>query len=196
MADATRDRILQAALESLQRNGFAGSSTRAIGTLGGFNPALIHYYFGSLHGLLVAALEHASERRLERHRPMLEAASSLADLVDALDLIYREDRESGFIRVVSEMVAGSVANPELGPRVVELMEPWIGLAEEGARRALTGSPFESLATPRELATAAVTFYLGTNLMTQLVPDEAGIEELLETARRLVPLIDATRGAGG
>jgi AcrR family transcriptional regulator len=195
MADATRDRILEAALESLQRNGLAGSSTRAIGSIGGFNPALIHYYFGTHHGLLLAALEHASERRLERHRPMLEAASSLADLVDALDLIYREDRESGFIRVVSEMVAGGVAHPELGPRVVELMEPWIGLAEEGARRALAGSPFEALATPRELATAAVTFYLGTNLMTQLVPGEAGIEELLETARRLVRLVDATRGSG-
>lgn len=193
MADATRDRIAEAALESLKQNGFGGSSTRAIGTLGGFNPALIHYYFGSLHGLLLAALERASEERLARHRARLEDASSLADLIDALDVIYREDRESGFIRVASEMVAGSVANPELGPRVVELMQPWIELAEQGAERALRGSPFAGFASPRELATAAVTFYLGTNLMTQLVPEEAGIDELLATARRLAPLLDATAG---
>lgn len=191
MADATRERIARAALDSLKRNGFGGSSTRAIGALGGFNPALIHYYFGSLHGLLLAALEQASEERLARHRSTLEAASSLADLIDALALIYREDRESGFIRVVAEMVAGSVANPELGPRLVELMQPWIRLAEEGAERALRGSPFEGMASPRELATAAVTFYLGTNLMTQLVPEGAGIDELLATARRLAPLLDAT-----
>ena len=193
MADATRERILQAGVDSLTRNGFAGSSTRVIGALGGFNPALIHYYFGSLHGLLIAALEHASEQRLVRHRGRLEAAQSIADLIDALDVIYREDRESGFIRVVSEMVAGSVAHPELGPRVVELMQPWIRLAEAGAQRALKGSPFEAIASPRELATAAVTFYLGTNLMTQLVPEEAGIEELLGTARRLAPLLDAASG---
>jgi AcrR family transcriptional regulator len=192
MADATRERILQAGLESLKRNGFAGSSTRAIGAIGGFNPALIHYYFGTLHGLLLAALEHASEERLAHHRVRLESAASLGDLIDALDVIYREDRESGFIRVVSEMVAGSVAHPELGPRVVELMQPWIALAEDGAQRALKGSPFEAMASPRELATAAVTFYLGTNLMTQLVPEEAGIEELLATARRLAPLLDAAR----
>jgi AcrR family transcriptional regulator len=193
MTEATRERILQAGLESLKRNGFAGSSTRAIGAVGGFNPALIHYYFGNLHGLFVAALEHASEQRLGRHRERLESASTIADLIEALDVIYREDRESGFIRVVSEMVAGSVAHPELGPRVVELMQPWVELAEEGAQRALAGSPFESVVTARELATAAVTFYLGTNLMTQLVPEEAGVDELLATARRLAPLLDAARG---
>ncbi len=188
MAHETREKILEAALESLKRNGFAGTSTRAIGTLGGFNAALIHYYFGSLHGLLVAALAHASEERLIRQRPEIEAVESLAELIAILDRLYREDRDSGFIRVVSEMVAGSVAYPELGPQVVELMGPWIDLAETAAERVFAGVPMAGIVSPRELAVGAVTFYLGANLMTQLVPDSPEIERLLESAKRVSALL--------
>lgn len=41
--------------------------------------------------------------------------------------------------------------------------------------------------------AAVTFYLGANLLTQLVPDGREVEEILETGKRLAPLIDAFGG---
>src|SRR4051812_10941088 len=128
MSGDTRTRILDATVETLKANGLAGTSTRAIAGLGGFNPALIFYYFGSLNELLLAALEHSSTERLQRYRDALDEASSLEELVALLGRIYREDLESGHIHVVSELVAGSVAVPELGPRVVELMEPWLALA--------------------------------------------------------------------
>src|SRR4051794_25330826 len=116
--ETTRRRIVEAAHESLRTRGFAASSTRAIGETGSFNPALTFYYFGSLHELLLSALEEASAERLERYAPRARAATSATELLELMQEIYRADRESGFIRVASEMVAGAVANPELGPRVV------------------------------------------------------------------------------
>ena len=134
MSADTRTRILEATLATLKEKGLAGASTRAIAATGDFNPALIFYYFGSLHGLWLSALERSSTERLDRYRAVIEGAARIDELVDVLSRIYREDLASGHIRVVSELVAGSVANPELGPRVVELMEPWIELAERAVER--------------------------------------------------------------
>ena len=108
---ATRARIVEATLETLKTKGYAGASTRAIAAAGNFNPALIFYHFGSLNDLLVAALEHSSGERLQRYRAALDESESLDELVSLLGRIYREDRDSGHIRVVSELVAGSVARP-------------------------------------------------------------------------------------
>jgi len=101
--------------------------------------------------------------------------------------MYREDRESGHITVVSEMVAGSVARPPLGARVMELMEPWIDLAEEGVEQALAGSPLAALAPPREIALAGVTFYLGANLVTHLSDGAESVDGLLASAERAAAL---------
>jgi hypothetical protein len=110
--------------------------------------------------------------------------------------IYREDVESGFVRVASEMVAGAVAHPELGPRVVDLMQPWIDLAEESFARVLDGTPLAGAADPRDLASAAVMFYLGANLLTQLVPERADVDRLLEAAERGAALADVLGGRSG
>jgi hypothetical protein len=53
----------------------------------------------------------------------------------------------------------------------------------------------AVVSPRQLAFAAVTFYLGANLLTQLVPDSLEVDEILHTARRMAPLLDAIGGTG-
>ncbi len=185
----SRQRIVEAALQTLKENGFAGASTRAIAANGGFKPGLIFYYFPTLNDLLLAALEHASEERLTRYGEEVASAATLGELVTLLERIYRDDRESGFIRVVSELVAGSVAHPELGPRLVGLIEPWIAAAQTAAERVLAPTGLADLVPPRQLVFAAVTFYLGANLLAQLVPDSREIEEILATGKRLAPLLD-------
>ena len=183
----TRGRVVAAALEALKRHGYAGSSTRAIAAIGGFNPALIFYYFDSLDDLLVAALAESSRERLERYRDTVAQAVSLEELLAVLRRIYADDVESGHIRVVSELVGASVANRDLAPRVLELMSPWLDLAEAGAARAVAGSPLQQVASPRMLAVAAVTFYLGANLLTHLQDDFPEVAAVLERAAELAPL---------
>lgn len=59
--EATRQRIVDATLETLRNEGFAGATSRAIARAGDFNQALIFYHFGTLDGLLLAALDKTSE---------------------------------------------------------------------------------------------------------------------------------------
>jgi AcrR family transcriptional regulator len=196
MAPNSRQRIIDAALLTLKEKGFAGTSTRAIAARGSFRAGLIFYYFPTLNDLLIAALEHASAERLERYGSEVAAASTLSELLALLERIYADDRESGFVRVVSEMVAGSVANPDLGPRMVALIEPWTAAAQTASERVLASTGLGGVVSARQLAFAAVTFYLGANLLTQLVPESREVEEILATAKRMAPLIDVFGKAVG
>lgn len=187
--ETTQDKLLRAALEALRTKGFAGASARTIAGLAGVNPGLIFYYFGTLDGLLLAALRQSSEERLARYRPAAEEVSSLSELIALLRRIYREDVESGHVRVVSELVAGSVSRPEMASQVMAQMEPWIELAERCVERTAGGSPLLTLASPRDLAFASVTFYLGANLMSHLGSDPPAVEDLLAAGERAAPFLD-------
>jgi len=196
MAEPTaKDKLIEATLEALRTKGFAGSSARTIAGLAGVNPGLIFYYYETLDALLLAALHHTSQVRLERWTAAAEQVESLAELIALLRDIYAEDVASGHVRVVSEMVAGSVSRPELAPPVMAEMEPWIDLAESCVERALAGSPLLTIAPPRDLAMTAVTFYLGANLLSHLGSETPEVEELLAAGERAAPLLDLL-GSGG
>ena len=198
MASDAPQRIVQGALEALRTKGFQGASARTIAALAGVNPGLIFYYFPSLDALLLAALRQTSEERLERHRPAAEAVRTPAELVALLRHIYEQDSASGQVRIVSEMVAGSVARPALGREVMALMEPWVTLAEEAVARVLkeSGLPIAMLATPRELALAGATFYLGANLLTHMGEATEAIDSLMASAERAAGMLELFGGGAG
>ena len=94
------------------------------------------------------------------------------------------------MRVVAELVGASVSRPELARRVTALMEPWFELAEHTIGRALERSPLREIAPASELALAVITFYLGANLLTDLLPEKAQVSTLLERGGELAMLVDA------
>jgi AcrR family transcriptional regulator len=186
--ERTRQRIVDAALETLKKEGFAGATSRAIARAGGFNQALIFYHFGSLEGLLLAALDRTSEERLERYRNAVEKAETAEELAEVAAKVYAEDRDRGHMTVVSQMVAGSVARPELAREVVARMEPWIQLCEDALRKGLAKTPAAEALPLRDLAYAVVTFYLGLNLLTHLDEDRERTEALVARLQGLARLL--------
>jgi AcrR family transcriptional regulator len=190
--ETTRRQIVDAALETLKREGFAGATSRTIARAGGFNQALIFYHFGSLDGLLLAALDHTSQERLERYRQAVAEATSVDELLAALARLYAEDRERGHMTVVAQMVAGSAAHQKLKPALIERMEPWLALCEEAVEKGFRWLGLPELVPRRELAYAFVTFYLGVNLMTQLDEDRARTDALFARLDALAPLLTSSR----
>src|SRR6266545_2541069 len=106
----TRARLVEAAIETLKAEGYAGTSARAIARAAGLNQALIFYYFGNLTGLLLAALDETSARRLTRYR---EARDGDRGPHPALDPGRRGGGGSGPSWVSA---AGAVARPRRGLR--------------------------------------------------------------------------------
>jgi AcrR family transcriptional regulator len=185
----TRNEITGAALESLRTRGYARTSARSIAALADVNPGLIFYYFENLEDLLVAAAAEESEKRLGRHRAAVDEATTVGDLIEVLARIYREDLETGFTRVLAEMVSASVGNAELGERVGAIMQPWLDSATDALERVLAGTPLAQLGQPRQAALAAVTFYLGANVMMTLGKGQEEIAELMTAGRDLAALVE-------
>jgi AcrR family transcriptional regulator len=185
----TKLQIVEAALESLKANGFAGSSARAIAHLGGFNQALIFYHFGSVQNALLAALDMISERRLAEYRPAFEAARTAPELARLARRIYDEDLERGYITALGEMVSGGVSDPILGAEVAARIEPWIEMVEGKIEQLLAGSPLRALASPADLAFGIVSLYFGVDVLSHLQRDRGRAESLLDLVARLAALAE-------
>jgi AcrR family transcriptional regulator len=179
MIKDTKQQIAAAALEALRTLGFAGATSRALARIGGFNQALVFYHYGSLENALLAGLDLTSAERLARYRTAVAGIDSLDQLTEVLRPLYREDVESGHVGVVAQMVAGSVARPDLAREVLSRIEPWVELAADALRRvAPVPLPVE------DVAYALVSFYLGANLLTHL-DDGARMDALFAHAQSLV-----------
>lgn len=188
--------IIEAAIESLKDVGYAGTSIREIARRGGFNSALISYYFGGLHQLLLAALDHSSEIRMRRYSEAVEKAEDLEQLLAVARQIYREDVEGGHITIFTEMVAASLAHRELGPELVARAEPWMDFVEGAIRKGLGDNPLVQLIPPREIAYSVLCFYLGVNVMTQLEPEPERVDGLFDLANQFAPVVGPLLGAMG
>jgi len=178
----TKDRIVDAALDSLKEEGFAGTSARSIAKRGGFNQALIFYHFGTVNDLLLAALDRTSEERMTKYREAVEAIDSVDEAVRVATELYREDLASGHITVLSEMMAASTDRPDLGPEIVARLEPWIALAEDAVRSLLAKLGLEKLAPPRAIAYGIVALYVGVDLLSHLEQDDTKAEALFSAVK--------------
>jgi AcrR family transcriptional regulator len=186
--EATRARIVQAAIETLQREGYAGTSARSIASTGGFNQALIFYHFGSVRDVLIAALDRTSAARMEAYRAAVAEATDLVELTNVAGRIYREDLASGHVKVMVELIAGASSDPELAPAIVARVEPWIAFAKEQAARFGATSPLGSMAPPDDVAYAVVALFLGLELLSHLEGDTARTERLFELANGLAAML--------
>ncbi|GAA2729993.1 TetR/AcrR family transcriptional regulator [Actinocorallia aurantiaca] len=182
----TKERLLEAAAHTLRTEGYAGTSARTIAKAAGCNSALVFYHFGGVDPLLLAALDRSSEARMAAHRKAAEEARTLEELVEAATAIYRTDLEGGHITLFTELVGASIARPELRKEIVDRAEPWIEFVEQTLERVIGGSPLAKLMPPRDLAYAAITFYLGVNLFTHLDADRTRTEALFGLAARVAP----------
>ncbi|MGW2600773.1 TetR/AcrR family transcriptional regulator [Streptomyces klenkii] len=182
----TKERLIRAADTVLRTQGYAKSSARTIAKEAGVNSALVFYHFGGVDPLLFAALDRSSAERMELLAEAVAGARTLEDLVEAGTRVYRSDIEAGHLTLFSELVAAAVAKPELREEIRVRAEPWIAFVEQTLERVIGGTPLARLTPPRDLANAAITFYLGVNLFTVLDSDRSRTESVFAMARRLAP----------
>jgi AcrR family transcriptional regulator len=189
----TRRRIIDATIEAIRTKGTEGATARAIGAIGGFNQALIYYYFGSLNGLLVAALEATSDKRMARYLAEMDRIGSLEDLGRVGTELFREDADAGTVTVISELVSSSLTHPEMRAEVMAQLEPWVALIERLISRLTKGSAVESLLPARDVAWALVALYMGMEMLHHLDGDASRAQRLFEMFSRVAPLADSFVG---
>jgi AcrR family transcriptional regulator len=193
VADETKAKLVEAALETLKEKGFAGSSAREIARTGDLNQALIFYHYGSVQNLLLAALDFVSERRLESYALRFAAARDVGELALLAREIFDEDRSNGYVQVLGEMVGGGVSDPALGTEVVARLQPWVSMVEEKVRELVAGSALAAIVPPRDVAFAIIALYLGIDMLSHLEGNDARAGSLLDLFVRSAPLISTLLG---
>jgi AcrR family transcriptional regulator len=170
----TRTRILEAAKTSLLNGGYARLSTRVIAETAGVPLSQIHYHFGSKQNLVLELLEQENRRLLGRQAAMFGSDMPLwkqwQQACDFLD----DDLESGYVRVLQEMVAAGWSDAEIARSVGRDIRGWFDLLAGVARRAQerfgTLGPF----TPEEVAALAGLPFLGAETVILLGLDDTVI----------------------
>jgi AcrR family transcriptional regulator len=184
----TRELLVDAAVGALIDDGFIGASARSIADRAGLNQGLIFYHYGSVMSLLLAALDQVSTDRMAVYGQAVADASTPTELVDVAARIFQNDLESGYVKVLVEMIAGA-SSPELRTAVAARIPPWFAFAE-GAIGGAMPAALASLLPTGDVAYAVVALYLGLELLTHLDGDDAPTTRLFALASQLTTMFSA------
>jgi AcrR family transcriptional regulator len=180
----TRSRILEAARRRLMVDGFVGLSTRKVADEAEVPLSQLHYHFGSKGGVVLALFEEENKRRLDRQTRMYAEDAPLWQRYERACDFLEDDLESGYVRVLQEMIAAGWSNEQVGDAVRELVGGWFALladvAREAERRHGPLGPF----TADEVATLVTTAFIGAEALL-----------LLGFDRQLMPIRSALRRIG-
>jgi AcrR family transcriptional regulator len=143
----TRRAILDAARERLLADGYASLSTRKVAVSAGVPLSQLHYHFGSKQQLILSLLEEENRRRLERQTRMYAQDAPLWQRYEQACDFLEDDLDSGYVRLLQEMIAAGWSNPAVGGAVRDMLLGWLQLLTDVAREAETRygplSPFTS-----------------------------------------------------
>jgi AcrR family transcriptional regulator len=129
-----RERILDAAVRLIAREGIDDARIARIATAAGVSPALLHYHFASRDALLAEALEHSYEiagtaRLSATEEARLPAARRLAAMIDQCLPLSESLRDDWVLWV--ELWLRAARHPELRPTAARLyarMRAWFAEA--------------------------------------------------------------------
>jgi AcrR family transcriptional regulator len=183
-AVSTRTLILDAARRRLITDGYAGLSTRKVAEEAGVPLSQLHYHFGSKQGLILALFEEENQRRLERQARMYAEDIPLWQRYERACDFLEDDLDSGYVRVLQEMIAAGWSNPDIGDAVRELLGRWYVLLAEVAREAERRHGPLGPFTAEELATVIGNAFIGSEALL-----------LLGFDRQVLPVRSALRRVG-
>ncbi|HEX2294867.1 MAG TPA: TetR/AcrR family transcriptional regulator [Actinomycetota bacterium] len=188
-AGGTRQRIMDAAVETLREEGIVGTTARAIAQRGGFNQALIFYHFQSIPQLLMEAFSRTSDEQIARYEAAAADVASLHDLVAIARRLHDEDLESGAVTAVTQLMAAAT-DPELGGQILDRIDRWIAIVERALDRANPAKgTMESVVSPRAAAYAISAMFLGIELLTRLDPERAEADAVFDMMANVAGLIE-------
>ena len=169
---ATRARLIAAALDSLRDRGIAGTSARTIAAAAGVNQALIFHHFGSKDALLAHACRQSTAQRVDVYRQRFDSVRSLRGLLSVGLEIHSAERVEGNVTVLAQLLAAGQTDPALGRVTAECLDLWVAEIEAVLSRVLADSPLAGVVDARSLSRAVAAAFVGLELYEGVDPDAA------------------------
>jgi len=193
VSDHTKSRLMEATLQVIRSQGLAGASARSIGAAAGVNQALIFYHFGTVAELIEAASDEAVTRAVAAYTERFAEVESLPQLIEVARLVHEQERESGNVAVMAQLLAGAQHDPVLARASRHAIGAWTEQVRVVLDRVLAATPAAALLDATDLAPAVSAAFIGIELFHGVDP-EAG-ERAFATLARLDALITAVNDLG-
>ena len=185
----TKVGILEAANEVLQDQGFAGLSTRTVAAAANVPLSQIQYHFGSKDGMLLALYEYMNAKLLERQHQMFDDPDLTFSQKWNLACDYLDaDIESGYVRVLQELMAAGWSNADMGEAVRNGLMGWVELLTGQASRMVSSQQLDDRIDSRELAALIGAAFLGAESAILLGLEDNGVP-YRQALRRLGTMIE-------
>jgi len=183
----TAGRIVSAARECLLTDGYSAMTTRRVAEKAGVPLSQIHYHFGSKDELILSLLRAENDGLLERQAemfgqdlPLWKRWSLACDYLD-------EDLDSGYVRVLHEMMAAGWSSELIAKEIIVMLRGWNDVLMELAADANeAGLDFGAFRVEEVVALTSSAF-LGAESMILLGIEDEGIP-LRKALRRVGTLI--------
>ena len=180
----TRTVILDAARTRLLADGYAGLSTRKVAEEAAVPVSQLNYHFGSKQGLILALFEEENQRRLARQTRMYAQDLPLWQRYEQACDFLEDDLDSGYVRVLQELIAAGWSNAELGAAVRHLGGGGVAVLGAGPRAPARHHGPVGPFTAEELATLVASAFFGSESLL-----------LLGFDREVLPIRAALRRVG-
>jgi AcrR family transcriptional regulator len=189
--ELTRMLILDAARDVLREHGYAGTTTRVVAERAGVQLSLVHYHFRGKPGLLLAVLDRENERLLDRQQALYAGSEPLATKWRTACAYLQEDLRSGYVRILWELWAAGLTDPELAHRWREAMAGWRELLTDVAGRWANDNRVELPLSPRALATLVANVFEGAEveILAGVSEEEAPHHEALAAVGDLIERLE-------
>jgi AcrR family transcriptional regulator len=121
-----RERILDAAIEVLKADGYAGLTIAKVAARAGESKPLVVYHFDSKQGLVRAAGRSIAEMITEDVLASVDGARTVEAVVRGVDVGVERvlDRDERVARLYFDLAAVSVVDPEIRQTITEVNEQW------------------------------------------------------------------------
>jgi len=163
----TANRILHAVREVVVESGFAALSTRAVADRAGVPLSQIHYHFGSKEQMILATLREENDSLVKRQAEMFALDLPLAERWSRACDYLDDDVDSGYVRILQEMIAAGWSSVEVRDAVDEVLAAWSGaLTEVVEQGRADGANFGSF-EPADIVALVMSAFLGAESLILL-----------------------------
>ena len=156
----TREAILGATLRRLNADGYARLNLRDIALEAGVNHGLINYHFGSKQQLVLAVLDAANRRLIERQQSMYAEPATVADKWQQACDFYQDDLRSGFVRLLMELMAASFSDDTLRAEFLPRLLAWHRVVDDAVAEAIAAHRLALPVSARAIGAWISCFWVG------------------------------------
>jgi AcrR family transcriptional regulator len=168
----TREKLLDAAASALAEDGVAGVSARTVAARAEVNQALVFYHFGSVAGLLDAAVRRSVDLAVASYRDRFSDVTTLAELLSLGRDLHEAEQRAGNVLQMAQVMAGALRDETLAGAGRYAMDRWSSEVEIVLSRVLPATPLAGLVEPSALARAVAAAFIGLELYDGVDPDGA------------------------